>query len=185
MERTIADRNVLDEFCLAFCKIIEQYCKYIIVSGFLAIASGRTRGTEDIDMIIERVDLEQWKKIFCGLDKNGFVCMQTSYPEEAYDYLKDSTSIRFTQKDKPLPEMEVKFAKDLLDKYQLDNRVKIELTGLDVWFSSVNINIAFKEELLKSQKDLEDARHLRIVFKEEVNEEEIKKVKQMIKRFRL
>jgi len=183
--REISDRNILDQFCEEFCAIVERHCQYIIVSGFLAIASGRTRGTEDIDMIIERINLEQWKIIFNELDKRGFICMQTSSFEEAYDYLKDNTSIRFTRKDKPLPEMEIKFAKDILDKYQLDNRLKIKLTGLDVWFSSVNVNIAFKEELLKSQKDLEDARHLRIVFNEDLNEEEIKKIKLMIKRFRL
>ena len=53
MEREIRDRNILDTFCTEFCDIVEKHCKYIIVSGFVAIASGRTRGTEDIDMIIE------------------------------------------------------------------------------------------------------------------------------------
>ena len=42
-----------------------------------------------------------------------------------------------------------------------------------------------KEELLKSPKDLEDARHLRIVYSDLVNEEEMKIVKKLIKRFRL
>lgn len=185
MDRQITDRNVLDIFCEEFCAIVETYCKYIVVSGFLAIASGRTRGTEDIDLIIERISFNVFKKIFQQLEKNDYVCMQSASPEEAYDYLKDNLSLRFTRKDKPLPEMEVKFAKDLLDDYQLSHRVKLPLTGLDVWFSNVNINIAFKEELLKSDKDLEDARHLRIVFKELVDETEITEVKRMIRKLRL
>jgi len=39
----IDDRNILDKFCIDFCKIIEKYTKYIIVSGFVAIASGGVR----------------------------------------------------------------------------------------------------------------------------------------------
>ncbi|MEK6901107.1 MAG: hypothetical protein AABX37_02090, partial [Nanoarchaeota archaeon] len=156
-----------------------------VVSGFLAIASGRTRGTEDIDMIIERISKDKFEALFRKLEDSNFVCMQSASPEEAYEYLTENISLRFTKKDKPVPEMEVKFSKDLLDNYQLGQRIKLPLTGLDVWFSNVNINIAFKEELLKSPKDVEDARHLRIVFKEMVDEREIKEVKKMIRELRL
>jgi hypothetical protein len=86
--------------------------------------------------------------------------------------------------------------------------IKLELTGLEVWFSNININIAFKEELLKrgvfsrilacsklgwqyaspiltSPKDLEDAKHLRIVYSEMVDETEIDLIKKLIQRLRL
>ncbi len=185
MEREIRDRNILDKFCEDFCSIVEKHCRYIIVSGFLVIASGRTRGTEDIDMIIERISLDKFTLLFEDLQQNGFLCFQSSHASEVYEYLVDNTSIRFSRKDSPLPEMEIKFVKDELDLFQLDQRVKLPLTGLDVWFSNVNINIAFKEEYLKSPKDLEDARHLRIVYEENINEDEIKAVKKMIRRLRL
>lgn len=185
MEREIADLNVLGKFCEDFCHVIEKHCRYIVVSGFVAIASGRTRGTEDIDLIMEKINLDQFKQLFVDLKKKGFVCMQSDRAEEVYDYLQEKLSIRFTLKDKPLPEMEVKFAKDHLDDYQMNHRVKLELTGLDVWFSNINVNIAFKEELLKSPKDLEDARHLRIVYREKVDDVEINKLKKIIRRLRL
>ena len=102
-----------------------------------------------------------------------------------YDYLKENLSVRYVYENMPVPEMELKFAKDELDNYQLKTRVKIPLTGLDVWFSSINMNIAFKEDYLKSDKDLEDARHLRIVFAEDINEDEIKKIKRMIRKLKL
>ena len=111
--------------------------------------------------------------------------MQSDDADEVYDYLQENLSVRFTDKEKPLPEMEVKFAKDALDEYQLRTRMKLPLTSLDVWFSDINVNIAFKEELLKSPKDLEDARHLRIVFAELVDGAKIKKVKELIRRLRL
>ncbi len=176
-------KNILDKLCIEFCKIVEKHCKYIVVSGFVVIASGRVRGTEDIDMIIEKLKLEKFIKLHKDLIKNNFVCMQSDSEKEIYDYLKDNLSVRYTYKNQPLPEMEIKFAKDYLDEYQIQNRIKLKITKLDIWFSSIETNIAFKEELLKSEKDIEDAKHLRNIFP--VNEEKIKNIKQLIKKLRL
>ncbi|MFH1324846.1 MAG: hypothetical protein ABIH64_06365 [Nanoarchaeota archaeon] len=179
-------KNILDEFALKFSKIIEKYTEYIIVSGFVAISSGRTRATEDIDMIIRPVSKETFNMIHEDLAKNNFECIQSKYPGNIYGtYLSNFDSARYIHKDKLLPEMELKFAKDELDEYQLKTKTKLELTGLDLWFSNVNVNIAFKEHLLKSQKDIEDAKHLRIVYQELVSEDEIKKVKRLIDKCRI
>ena len=63
MDRAIKDKSLLDKFCIDFCKIVERHTPYIIVSGFLAIASGRIRGTEDIDMIIPRLSPTLFSKL--------------------------------------------------------------------------------------------------------------------------
>lgn len=185
MDRSIDDKNILDKFCIDFSKIIEKYTKYIIVSGFVAISTGRTRGTEDIDMIIPKLQKETFFKIHKELVENDFVCMQSDNEEEIYSYLEDNLCVRYTRKNQPLPEMELKFAKDYLDNYQLTTGRKIPLTKLDVWFSSIEMNIAFKEEYLKSDKDLEDAKHLRTIFSDEIDEDEIQRVKRLIKEHRL
>ena len=111
--------------------------------------------------------------------------MQSNSTEEIYSYLVDRTSVRYTLKNQPLPEMEIKFAKDELDYYQLKTRIKLPLTGLDIWYGSIDMNIAFKEEYLKSDKDLKDAEHLRKIYPELVDEDEIDRIKKMIKRIRL
>jgi len=183
--RGVSDKNILDEFCIKFCSIVEKHCKYIIVSGFVAISSGRTRATEDIDMIIEKLPLEKFKALHSDLLKSGFSCMQSDSAGEVFSYLTDKLSVRYTIKDKPLPEMEVKFAKDALDNYQLQTRIKLPSTGLDIWFGSINMNIAFKEEALKSDKDLKDAEHLRKVYAEMVDEQEMSEIKKMIRKLRL
>ena len=178
-------RSLLDNFCISFCNIVEKHTPYIIVSGFVAISSGRARATEDIDMIIPYVKEDNFIKLHKDLVKKGFVCRQSDNPKEIYEYLKEKLSVRYTYKNKMLPEMEIKFAKDELDDYQLKTRIKLDLTGLDVWFSSVNMNVAFKEEYLKSPKDMEDARHLRIVYGELIDEDEINKIKKLIRKKRL
>ena len=188
MDRKIDDKTILDKFVEDFVKVVEKHCKYIIVSGFVAIAHGRSRGTEDIDMIIERIPKERFINLHNSLINAGFDCMQSEKPNIIYDdYLIKGDSIRYTGAgiNHLPPEMELKLAKDELDTYQISTRQKFPFTGLDVYFSNIEMNIAFKEELLKSDKDMEDARHLRIIYKEDLDEKEINKIKKKIKELRL
>lgn len=186
MERGVEDRNILDDFALRFCKIAEKHVKYIVVSGFVAISHGRRRTTEDIDMIIEKMNFDEFKNFHDELINNGFICMQSSKVEDVYDYLMKADSVRYVEgEDLHPPEMEVKFVKDELDELQMTTRKKFEFTGLDIWFSSIEFNIAFKEELLKAPKDMEDAKHLRIIYKDEIDENFIDKIKDKIKRLRM
>lgn len=185
MNREISDKNILNDFCIKFCKVLSRHVEYIVVSGFVAIASGRTRGTEDIDIIIRRMDFERFKKMHGDLIKHGFICIQSKDEREIFDYLSQKLSVRYALKSQPIPQVELKFEKDELDDYQFKTKGKLQLTETNVWFSSVNMNVAFKEELLKSDKDLEDARYLRLVYKEKIKENEIKKIKDMIRRLRL
>lgn len=184
MIRSTSDINILNKFTVEFCKIIEKYVDYIIVSGFVVISSGRVRGTEDIDMIIKRVPFDVFERIHNDLVLNGFTCIQEENVDDIYFYLKDNLSVRYTYKNIPLPEIELKFAKDLVDDMQFKTKTKLDLTGLDIWFSSIEMNIAFKEELLKSQKDLEDASYLREVYEGEFSEDEVDNVKNMLRRYR-
>lgn len=111
------------------------------------------------------------------------MCVQSDAPETVYEYLSSGEAVRYTWRDKPLPGMRVKLSKDSLDEEQLRTRRKLALTGLEVWFSSVEMNVAFKEEYLKSDKDLKDAEHLRKVYA--VDEREVARVKRLIREVRL
>ena len=186
MGRDVNDRTLLDLFVIDFTDIVKKYCKYAVVSGFVAISHGRTRGTEDIDIILEKISKDDFLKLHSNLVSAGFECVQSESSDVIYDtYLSKHDSVRYVKKGTFVPEMELKLAKDDLDNYQLKTRKKLPLTKLDIYFSSIEMNIAFKEELLKSDKDIEDARHLRIVYSEDLDEGEIIKIKNMIKMYRL
>ena len=186
MNRETGDRNILDKFTEDFCNVVDKHVKYIVVSGFVAISHGRNRSTIDIDMIIERMVFDKFKGLHEDLVKAGFECLQSSKVEDIHDYLNQGDSVRYVREGGYLPpEMDIKFAKDELDLFQLVHRKKLPFTGLDIWFSDIETNIAFKEELLKGDKDIEDAKHLRIIYKEEINEGYIKEIKKMIRRLRL
>ncbi len=186
MSREIKERTILDTFAEDFVNVVEKHAKYVIVSGFVAIAHGRSRGTEDVDIIIENIKKDAFIKMHNSLLQAGFECIQSEDPEVIYDdYLKDKTSVRYVRKGHFIPEMELKLAKDELDDYQLGTRKKLPLTGLELYFSSIEMNIAFKEELLRSEKDMDDAKHLRIIYSDVLDENEITKIKAKIRRLRL
>jgi len=187
MERRVGDRTILDKFAEEFCGVMEKHAKYIVCSGFVAIAHGRTRGTEDIDMIIEPISKAKFTSLHRDLIKAGFLCMQSDSAEKLYDeYLSKGISIRYVLKSESFapPEMEVKFAKDNLDLEQIKERQKLPLTGLNIYFSSIESNIAFKEEYLGTQKDMEDARHLRIIYKGKFDEDKVNQIKEEIRKIR-
>ncbi len=182
----MTDYKYLAKFCQSFCEILERFTNYIVVSGFFVISSGRSRATEDIDIIIEPVDEDTYLNLHEELKKGHYYCLQSSDPNTIFNlYLKDKIPVRFIKNDDLIPNIELKFAKDELDKYQLQTKKKIKFTELEIFFSSVEANIAFKEELLKTPKDLDDAKHLRIVYSEIIDLHEVNKIKEMIKKYRL
>ena len=183
--RDVSDRNILDEFVSDFIHILEKHVVYVLVSGYVAICHGRARGTEDIDVIVEKIEKNKFIKLHNDLVDGGFESIQNDKPEILYNnYLLENTSIRYVRHGTLIPDMEVKLVKDELDEYQLEKRIKLPLTETEFYFSTPETNIAFKEELLKSDKDLEDARHLRIIYEEKLNQQEIQKIKDMIRRLR-
>lgn len=44
----------VDKFVLEFVDLLKNHFRYVIVSGYVAILFGRSRGTEDIDILIEK-----------------------------------------------------------------------------------------------------------------------------------
>jgi hypothetical protein len=173
------DFDLLDTFTTDFCSIVSKHCSYVIVSGFLAISSGRSRGTEDIDIILPKLSLEEFKILHEDLCKTFTVLtIDDSEVKDIYGYLIDA-NVRYVYKDSILPNMEVKFAKSLIDIDNLEHRKKYSLTGPDVYFAPLECAILYKELLLGSDKDLEDALHLRKVYDSELSNESFAKYERL------
>src|SRR3989344_9363706 len=106
MMRRIDNKTILDKFAEVFCAVVEKHVKYFICSGFVSIAHGRSRATEDIDMIIDKISEGNFIQLHNDLVNAGFECMQSSDAEIIYnDYLIEGSSVRYTLKDEFLPEM--------------------------------------------------------------------------------
>ena len=50
----------LDLFVKDFLSILKKYSDYLIVSGFVSISTGRTRGTEDVDILFPIIQKEKF-----------------------------------------------------------------------------------------------------------------------------
>jgi len=184
-ERTIKlDKplNVLDQLVLKFVKILEKYVDYVIISGYVSLLFGRTRGTEDVDFFIKEIDLETLTKLYQDLKKNGFWCLNAESNEEVYSYLDESIAVRFAEKGKAIPNMEVKFARKRLNQDVFTDYLIVETVEGVLKISSLERQIAFKRFFLGSPKDLEDAQHVEEVFKDRINQEKIKYYKELIKK---
>ncbi|MBI2124633.1 hypothetical protein HYT92_02465 [Candidatus Pacearchaeota archaeon] len=90
-------------------------------------------------------------------------------------------SIRFAVEPSVSPNIEIKFSKDVYDYISLKEPLLVKINGFELRISYIELQIAFKEEVLKSNKDLEDARHLRLVAKGYLNENLINEYKKKLR----
>jgi len=171
--------NQLDRFVIDFINILEKHgLGYVIISGYVAIVLGRSRATEDVDMFVTEIDFPKFVIFFNDLLSNGYECMNTSDPKEAFDML-GSHAIRFFEKGKTMPNIEFKFMKRDLDKYSFDNRIKLVTNEKTLFISPLELHIAFKlflaadgtDEELQSDKDIEDARFVYKLFEDKLNKD--------------
>lgn len=167
--------NDLDKLVIDFTSILNKLkINYVVVSGYVAILFGRSRSSEDIDIILEKLDenrfLSFWNEVTTKL-----WCINTDLPKNAYyEYLLNKTSIRFSKKDDPIPNVEIKFAEDNIDVYSMQNKIQVIVNNNMIFISPIEVQIAFKF-YLGSYKDIEDALHLYEIFKDKLDKNELLK----------
>lgn len=174
--------NRLDTFVLKFIKILEKYTKYVIVSGYVSILFGRARGTEDIDIFIKELNKKKFNALYKDLKKHGYWCLNTEDADEVYAYLADGLAVRFAIKNQTIPNFEIKFTKKKFQIYTFKDVLTVVTKLGKINISSIERQIAFKKYYLKSDKDLEDARHLEELFKEHIDWKKIDKYKKLIQK---
>ena len=175
-ERKIVSKKVLnelDKLVLEFIGVVEKRVRYMIVSGYVAILLGRSRATEDVDILIERLDKNVFERIFSALKEAGFYCLNCEAAMSAFKYLSQGEAIRFAKRGIVIPNFEVKFMKNSVEEECFKQCLKVEMGKKVLQVSNLELQIVFKEKILKSEKDIEDARHLRMVFDEKLNKEKI------------
>lgn len=172
--------NEIDKLMIDFTNIAEDYTDYVIVSGYVSILLGRTRATEDIDLLVPRLPLSQFTDLFNVLIKKGYECANSMVVEDAYSMM-DDFGIRFFKKGEPKPNIEFKMIKNDLDRYSFENRIKVIINDKILYISPLELQIAYKlflaadgtDEELSSDKDIEDAKHLYVLFKSKINKDEL------------
>ncbi|MCK4348282.1 MAG: hypothetical protein KAW47_06675 [Thermoplasmatales archaeon] len=180
IDRELSD---LDRFTIDFISILEKHTNYVIVSGYVAILLGRARASEDIDIIIPKIDFSTFQSMLHDLKENGFYCLNAEENEFIFGYLKEDIAIRFAKQGSLIPNIELKWVKNKFDEIALEKTLTVRLPQWQLYISHLELQIAFKEVVLKSPKDLEDARHIRDVAEGHLDKNLIKKYKEMLHDF--
>ncbi len=157
--------TTLDKLIIKFIAALGNV-DYVIVSGYIAIFFGRIRGTEDIDILLNKMGIKQIEELHRRLLKSGFAPVNNvEDAKEAYELLSEGSSLRYAEKGTWAPNFELKFIKKPLDRHTMDNRVKVTFNDkYSMYISPIELQVAFKL-WLGSDKDYEDARYIYNIFK--------------------
>ena len=173
----------LDLFTLDFIKILRKHTNYVIVNGYVSILLGRARASEDIDIIIPKMDFPVFLLLLEDIRHGGFYCLNAEKNEDIYEQIKDNLAVRFAKEKTVIPNAELKFSKNKIDDITLDRKITVKLQKDEIVISHLEMQIAFKEVVLKSPKDMEDARHIRNIAEGHLDYELIEKYRRMLDDF--
>ncbi|MBI5391286.1 hypothetical protein HZB02_07405 [Candidatus Woesearchaeota archaeon] len=179
LQRELSD---LDLFTLEFVRVLRKFTPYVVVSGYVAILLGRARASEDVDVIIPPIEKPVFTRFLEELTHAGFDCMNTGNLDEMFSYLHEKISLRFVRTGMVIPNIEMKFSKNKADEISLKQAIIVNMNNEELRISPLEMQIAFKEVVLGSPKDMEDARHLRNIAKGHLEESKIENYMVMLHR---
>jgi hypothetical protein len=160
--------NHMDRFVLSFVRLLEGYVDYVVVGGYVAVLFGRSRGTEDIDVIIRRLEHDEFLILHDRLRRGGYYFLKPGGPDGLYRMLAEGLRVRVALEGTVIPNVELKFASSELDEYSLRHRVAVVLDDEHVYVPPIELQIAYKL-YLGGDKDVEDAVYLWELFKENLD----------------
>lgn len=173
----------LDLFVKDFLEILKKHSDYLVVSGFVSISTGRSRGTEDVDILIPVMGENEFKDLFQDLQKNNFWCYQGDNFEEVYSYVRDMVNVRFARVNEMFPNIEMVFINEnkKAQYYEFTHPQKIKIKDFEFKIPPLEFEILYKEIILAGKKDFEDAGHLRALFSDILKQEKFKEYEPVIK----
>lgn len=170
----IVDRppNDLDELAIQFTDICDDLdIAHVYVSGYVAILTGRSRATEDIDVLLDRVEPDVIDRLVDELAKAGL--WGPAMPlERMNEMLEDN--IWVARADEMIPHLEVKFVDDRIDRASLKNRIVARIEGAELPIGPIELQIAYKL-WMSGNTDFEDAVHLYSLFEETLRTHELQR----------
>ncbi|MBI2142357.1 hypothetical protein HYU15_02625 [Candidatus Woesearchaeota archaeon] len=177
------DLTELDLFVRDFLSILKRHSDYLIVSGFVSIATGRARATEDVDILVPRMGKDAFNGLFGDLQKSGFWCYQGDTFGEVFSYFQAKDRTRFARLNQLYPNSEIIPIDDSnkLQYFEFTHPTVMRVGDFEFKVPPIEFEILYKELMLGSEKDIADAKHLREFFSELIRAENFKKFESMIK----
>jgi hypothetical protein len=149
----------LDRLMLEVGGILDDVgIEYSVVSGYVAVLFGRSRATEDIDVITERFDEGTADELAERLREAGY--WGSAMPlDDLRETLADDLPVRIAEDGHRVPNVELKFVSNEYDRISLDDAIHVRLGGETLHVGSLEFQIAYKLDM-GARKDYEDALYL-------------------------
>lgn len=146
----------LDELVLGVTDVLSDLdITYAVVSGYVAVLLGRSRATEDIDVITEPFSEATADQLAGRLRDAGY--WGSAMPlDSIHEMLSEGSIIRVAEDGHRVPNVELKFASDKYDRASLENIITIRLNDRELRAGELELQIAYKL-YLGAEKDFEDA----------------------------
>jgi len=168
----------LDRDVIEFTSVLDdEGINYVIVSGYVAILTGRSRSTEDVDTVLEPLSQTELDRLADRLDEEGYWGMAMPLDEMA-EMLGGGDRLRVAEDGEMYPNFEVWLASNDLEREALSTAITTEVDGHEVSISSIELQIAYKLRLAEGAgttngKDFEDALHLYLTFEDQFKSEQL------------
>lgn len=160
-EKIVAERppSPLDELILDVAEILETNdVQYVVVSGYVAVLFGRSRSTEDIDVLTEQFDREIADSVTTDLQETGY--WGPAMPlDDLYETVSDGLPIRIAESGNRIPNVELKFVSDEYDRLSLSDTIEVDFDGRSLQIVTPELQVAYKLGM-SAERDFEDATHL-------------------------
>jgi hypothetical protein len=166
--------NELDDLAIRFSAILDEFdIDHVFVSGYVAILTGRSRATEDIDVLLEHIPAERITRLVERLESEALWGPAMPLDSMA-EMLEDN--IWIAREGEMVPHLEAKFVDDEYDRASLENSITARLTSVDAALpiGPLELQIAYKL-YLATPKDFEDAYHLYSMFEESLSTRELER----------
>ena len=163
----------LDTFVIDFLSVLKAYTNYVIVSDYVTILFGRARGTEDVDIIIEKMDRGMFERFFNDLTERNYWFLNSDDRNYLFNMLNENLAVRIAKSAEIIPNIELKFVKDYFDNFSIKNSLKVMIGDREMKISPIELQIPYKL-YLSGDKDIEDAIYLYELFKETIDRKTMK-----------
>ena len=149
----------LDELLLDVAAVLDDTgVKYVAVSGYVAVLFGRARATEDIDVIIDRIDAAAADDVAQTLSARGY--WGAAMPlDRLHETLSSDLPFRVAEDGHFVPNVELKFPTDEFDRISLRDSTTVRLANEELQIGGLELQIAYKLGM-GARKDFEDTLHL-------------------------
>lgn len=109
---------------------------------------------EYVDILIPCLEKRSFAELHQALLTGGYEFLNTEDTDGLYDMLLHQMGIRIARRDQFIPNIELKFLKDDIDRRVFHDRVEVNFPDARVHISPVDIHIAYKL-YLGSERDIE------------------------------